>query len=173
MPSCYTSLILLGRFLRLKSFSLQCSELTIWSLKLVSKQQMNYFWKIYSTHCAREELMYSRRGWTFTFFLILRLSLTVLRMAIILQLVQGKLFCQLIWTTVLVNIPGTLFQASSTPICYRPSHEEKVSILFFPLFISRETVKGQQSISHWMEKQKRMGNLRLMHYFESAQLVVW
>lgn len=173
MPSCYTSLILLGRFLPLKSFSLQCSELTIWSLKLVSKQQMNYFWKIYSAHCAREELMYSRRGWTSTFFLILRLSLTVLRMAIILQLVQGKLFCQLIWTTVLVNIPGTLFQASSTPICYRPSHEEKVSILFFPLFISRETVKGQQSISHLMEKQKRMGNLRLMHYFESAQLVVW
>lgn len=157
MPSCYTSLILLGRFLRLKSFSLQCSELTIWSLKLVSKQQMNYFWKIYSAHCAREELMYSRRGWTSTFFLILRLSLTVLRMAIILQLVQGKLFCQLIWTMVLVNIPGTLFQASSTPICNRPSHEEKVSILFFPYLLAEKQSKGNRALVTWWKSRKEWG----------------
>lgn len=170
-PNCYTCICLFSTLFKFYLNHFQHSTSLIWSLKFIPKQQMNQFWKSGLIHYTSKELLYSGKSCTCTFpnKVVLVCSEEDYHQAAGAE----KTF-----------LSANLNHSSCKPsrvLILRKFHPHQLMPFtwaggfssHFSLFINRETVRVQQSISHLVGKKIIMRNLRLVHYFESAQLIIW
>lgn len=160
MPSCYTSFILLGRFLPLESFSLQCSELTIWSLQLVSKQLMKY---LLHALCKRRAYVFKERLNLYFFPNLNVISDCFEDGYHPAAGAEDTLSADLNHSSCKLSrnfVPSKFHFNQLKAFTWRLSFYSN-----FPLFIRRETIKGQQSIRHLMGEAEKNGELTADAWF--------